>query len=167
MMKKKAYLLCSLLVSVCFVFGTAQAQQQQPTPPQQQQEQVNFSDEEIKAFIQVNEKVVEVQKNGEQEMMSAIEGEDIAVDRFNELLMAQQDPNQKTDASPEEMEAFGKASEKVMEVQKKLEEEAMKTIEAEGMDIEKYQQIMMAYQQNPQVQEQVQKLMGEQEGSNN
>lgn len=170
MMKKKACVLFSMLISTCFILSATYAQEQQPaqemtspTDPQTEMQE-EFSDEEIKTFIDVNEKVVEVQKEGEQKMMEAIEGEDIAIDRFNEILMSRQDPSQETDASPEELAAFSKAAEKVMEVQKDLEAKAIKTIEDEGMEMERYQQIMLAYQQNPKVQQQVQKLMGE-EGS--
>ncbi len=166
MMKENMCVFFSMLISSCFIFSGAFAQEQQPAQEMpapadaQTGSQESFSDEDIQAFIDVNEKVMEVQKAGEQQMMEAIEKEDIPVDRFNEILMARQQPDQEVDATPEELAAFSKAAEKVMEVQKDLEAKAIKTIEDQGMKMEKYQQIMMAYQQSPEVQQQVQKLMG-------
>lgn len=169
LLEKKFRVLASFLAGIFLMaFGTAYGQGQNPTqaPPQtapQQQQQVkeDFSDDEIKTFIKANERIVQVQQEGEQEMMQAIEAEDIEIERFNEILMSRQNPDQETDATPEELAAFSKAAEKIMEVQQKLEQKAMKAVEEEGMAIEDYQQIMMAYQQSPKVQQQVDKIMKE------
>lgn len=170
LLEKKFRILTSVLAGICLmVFGTAYGQEQDPgtqAPHQaapQQEVKEDFSDDEIKTFIKANERIVQVQQEGEQKMMEAIEGEDIDVDRFNQILMSRQNPDQETDASPEELTAFSKAAEKVMEVQKELEEKAVKAVEEEGMAIEDYQQIMMAYQQSPKVQQQVEKIMSEEQ----
>ncbi|MFP4340805.1 MAG: DUF4168 domain-containing protein [Cyclobacteriaceae bacterium] len=122
----------------------------------------DFSDEELKNFISVNEEVVKVQQEAEQEMMQVIDSEDgITVERFNEIAQAQQNPDMEVNIGEEEMMAFRNAAQKVMDVQRETEAEVAEVVEEEGMAFEDYRQIMMAYQQDPELQQRIQSMIQE------
>lgn len=130
--------------------------------PQQQQQPVNtdFSEEELEEFVEVYLQASEIQQENEAAMMQAIEEEDLDVQRFNEILTAQQ--NQQTaediNATAEEMAAFNQAAEKIITVQQEAQAKINELIEEE-IGGEKYQQIAMAYQQSPEVQERINAML--------
>ncbi len=129
---------------------------------QQMPMKTDFSDEELKNFISVNEEVVKVQQEAEQEMMQVIDSEDgITVERFNEIAQAQQNPDMEVNIGDEEMMAFRNAAQKVMDVQRETEAEVAEVVEEEGMAFEDYRQIMMAYQQDPELQQRIQSMIQE------
>ena len=119
-----------------------------------------FSDEELENFAAAVTQVINLQQQGQTEMIEAIEENDLTVERFNEINMqAQQMPLEDVEASDEEMEAFQNANQAVERVQMQLEEVLIGTIEEEGLTIEKYEEIMGEYQQNPELQQRIQELM--------
>lgn len=123
---------------------------------QQQQVNTDFSEEELEDFVDVYVKASEIQQENETVMMQAIEEEDLELERFNEILTARQNQAsvQDIDATPEELASFNKAAEKIMEVQQEAQTEINELIEEE-IGAEKYQQIAMAYQQSPEVQQKI------------
>lgn len=160
------------IFSLClfiFMAGTAMAQVAEPQqeqgvqqPAQQEQQPVrdNFSPEELEKFVDVYVQVVEIQQQNETVMMQAIEQENLDINRFNEILQSQQQQQTATDinATAEEMAAFNNAAQKIMEVQRDANTEMQQVIE-QDLGIETYEQIVVAYQQNPEVQQRVNELL--------
>ncbi len=119
-----------------------------------------FSDEELEKFANAVTQVINLQQQGQTEMIEAIEDNDLTVQRFNEINMqAQQMPLEEVEATDEEMENFENANQAVERVQMQLEEILIGTIEEEGLTLEKYEEIMTEYQQNPELQQRIQELM--------
>lgn len=139
---------------------TEQQESQQPETQPSIQLRNDFSDTELKSFVKVNEKVTVIQKESEQKMIKAIEDKGLTVNRFNEILELQRDPQKKTDASQEELTSFNSAAQVIIEENQKLEKQMTTSIEEEGMDIDTYKEIMIAYQQNPTIQSKINKLIG-------
>jgi len=119
-----------------------------------------FSDDELQQFANAVVQVISIQQEGQTEMIAAIEEHDMTVQRFNEINMqAQQMPLEDVEATEEELENFEKASATVEEVQIELEDVLIGTIEEEGLSLEKYEEIMAEYQQNPELQQRIQEMM--------
>lgn len=158
--RKFIYTICLLLMMA----GVAVAQQTQPQPQNEPQQQVqqNFSDEELEKFADVYVQVVEIQQENEAEMIKAIEDENLDVNRFQEILQAQQQQQGATEinATAEEMASFNNAAQKIMTVQKEVEAEMKQVIEKD-LGLDTYQQIVVAYQQSPEVQQKVNQLLQE------
>ena len=158
--RKFIYTICLLLMMA----GVAVAQQTQPQPQNETQQQVqqNFSDEELEKFADVYVQVVEIQQENEAEMIKAIEDENLDVNRFQEILQAQQQQQGATElnATAEEMASFNNAAQKIMTVQKEVEAEMKQVIEKD-LGLDTYQQIVVAYQQSPEVQQKVNQLLQE------
>lgn len=138
----------------------------QTTPPQTQQQQVktDFTDKELKQFIEANTRLMSVQQESEKAMLAILNEEKLSIEKFNTMAMAhQQQKLNEVGATAEEMAAFNKAAERMMELQPAMQKQAETAIAKGGMKLELYEQIMLAYQQNPAVQEKINKMMMEQQ----
>lgn len=134
-------------------------QQTAPTPQPSIEMREDFSDNELKSFVKANERVTVIQLEAEQTMIQAIEEEGLSVERFNEILEQQRDPTRGGETSAEELQSFNKAAQMILDENVRIEQQMTSSIEEEGIDIETYKQIMLAYQQSPQVQDRVNKMV--------
>ncbi|AKD02934.1 DUF4168 domain-containing protein [Pontibacter korlensis] len=135
---------------------------QQATPQTQQTQPQNFSDADLKQFADASARLMVVQQESEKAMMGILEEEKLSVDKFNQMAQAhQQQKLNEVDATPEEMAAFNNAAQRMMEMQPTLQKDFETAIQKDGMSLEKYEQIMMAYRQDQTLQQRVDKLMQE------
>lgn len=139
-----------MLIFVCSTLSLAQS-------PAQARE--DFSEDELESFVNAYAEVQAIQDESDQKVMEAIESGELSVDRFNEILTQQQDPAKKADATAEEMAAFNDAAQAIIQERQVVEKKMVSAIEEEGIDINVYQEIMVAYQQSPKVQKKVNELM--------
>ncbi|KEO74861.1 DUF4168 domain-containing protein [Anditalea andensis] len=132
----------------------------QQLPQQQQQVTEDFSDEEIEKFVKINQEIMPIQEQMQGRMMETIEETGLDVNRFNELAQAMQQGNIKeASEDPQEIAKFNEAGQKVMEMNQEMGAEYQKRMTAHQMDPERFQQIMMAYQQSENVRNKVDRLM--------
>jgi len=122
----------------------------------------DFSDDELKSFVKANEKVSAIQMQAEQKMIEAIEEEGLTVERFHEILEQQRDPTRGgTETSMQELESFNNAAQVILDENERIEKQMTSSIEAEGIDVETYKEIMLAYQQSPAIQNRVNDLISD------
>ncbi|MTI28001.1 DUF4168 domain-containing protein [Fulvivirga kasyanovii] len=140
------------LVMVVVLYSTSLAQS--PT-----QVRDDFSKDELESFVDAYEEVQVIQEESDKQVMTAIESGDLTMERFNEILAQQQDPGKVSDASAEEMAAFNSAAQTIIKERQKVEMQMVDAIEEEGIDINTYQEIMIAYQQSPKVQKKINKIL--------
>jgi hypothetical protein len=179
----RAVLLCviMLMIGLAPVFAQNdrnQQQQQQQAEPQQMEEQPvmeapetetapattssEYSDQDVMQFVMVAGEMSTIVQDSEKEMIQVIQGENLDVEKFNEIMEARQSPEtDKINATAEEITAFNNAAMKVIEIQNSMREEMQKVIARQGMDATKFQEMMMAYQQDPAFQQKVNQLLGE------
>ena len=140
-------------------------QQQAPAgmQGQPQSQAPNLSDEELKQFAEIAQEMQIVSQSFQQEMMTAIENEGMQVDRFTQIQQAQQNPNQESDATAEEMQTFDAANQKLQEIQMTAQKEMTQKLEDAGLSQEWYQQTAMAIQSNQELMMRFQQL---QQGGN-
>lgn len=146
----------SIVFSLTLAFGVT-AQQM---PQQQPQAAQDITDEEIEKFVKINQEIMPIQEEMQGRMMATIEETGLDVERFNELAQAMQAGNIKeVSDDPQEIAKFNEAGQKVMEMNQEIGAEYQKRMTAHQMDPEKFQQIMMAYQQNESVRSKVDSMM--------
>ena len=150
MFRFKNVLIFSLIMSL----GSWNAFAQEPIVPE-------VSEDDLNLFASAFTEVQNINNAIQQEMVSVVEGEGIEVDRFNEIQQAQQDPNQKVEATEEEKAQFVKATQKIQELQVQAQEKMRTKIEEEGLTIDDYQKIITAIQNSPELQEKLQKILEE------
>jgi hypothetical protein len=86
------------LIAILFGAGSMFAQVQQQTPPQQQQQMPDLpsnsdvSDEEIEMVASAINELGPIQVEAQEKMQEAVEGEDITFERFQQMMMAMQNP---------------------------------------------------------------------------
>lgn len=148
--QKKSYL--SVLTSALLVFFAASLHANSG----------DFSDEELEGFANAVTQVMNIQQQGQMQMIEQIEGHDMTVERFNAMYMQMQQAGiDEVEGTDEEKESFVKVTEEIESIQMELETVIVSTIEEEGLSIEKYEEIMMAYQQDPELQQRIQMLMAQ------
>ncbi len=146
------------IISFIFLLPAAVWGQDTITPPSTALRE-DFSDDELKSFVSANEKVMTIQMEAEQKMIKAIEDEGLTLDRFNQILEEQRDPQRGAQTSPEELKSFNNAAQVILEENARIEKQMASSIEQQGIDVETYKQIMVAYQQSPAVQSRVNKMV--------
>jgi hypothetical protein len=142
-MKKRIFATAIMSMLAVVVF----AQQQMPMPQQQQEVTTDYSSDEIETFVEANLEVTKVQQEAEKTAMGIIKENDLQLDRFNEIVAIQQGQSDE-EASAEEMEAFNAAAQQIMASNQKTQSEMVAVLENYNISQEKYQKIMMAYQQD-------------------
>ncbi|MFD2246563.1 DUF4168 domain-containing protein [Pontibacter ruber] len=164
--KVKGIIVPALILGLVSFADTALAQTKTPQtqPPQQQQQATtDISDADIKQFVDASTRLLAVQKEGEKVMLTILQEEKLEVEKFNQLAQAhQQQKLNEAGATPEELAAFNKAAERIIALQPEMEKNMEQAIQKDGMTVDKYEQIMLAYQQNPTLQARVKKMMGQQ-----
>lgn len=142
--------------------AAAAAQTEQTAIPQlaEQAPTTDFSDTELKQFVEANTRLMTIQEESEKAMLTILKEENLEVDKFNEFAKAHQEQRlTEVEAKPEEMAAFNKAALRMVEMQPTVEQSIQEAIVKDGMTLDKYQEIMIAYQQSPALQEKVHKMM--------
>lgn len=153
----KSILKLPLLICFLISLGTV------PASAQEMPAKTNFTDEELEKFIEINKQVIQMEQQSQQKIVTAIQDEGITVERFNQIAQKRQNPNMELNASEEEMTAFNNAAQVVMQQQQQMQRQVMGMIQkTDGIDVQTFQQIMMAYQQDEEVQQQIDEMLKEQ-----
>ncbi|MBB6609442.1 DUF4168 domain-containing protein [Pontibacter sp. Tf4] len=165
--KLKGLVVAILAVGATTIAGTAVAQQK-PQPKQQPKtEQTtpasSFSDAELKQFIDANNRLMVIQQDGEKAMLAILTEEKLSVEKFSQMAKAHQEQKlNELKATPEELDAFNRSAQRMMELQPAMEQNMQAAIVKDGLTVDKYEQIMLALRQDPAMQAKVQKLMEQQ-----
>lgn len=151
-------MLFSLVAIMIFPAFNLIGQSPEKQVQEQAQKSTDFSEEDLQDFVDVAVKVNEIQEKNYQKIVDVVKKENLTIERFSELLEAQSRPNKEMDASAKELKAFKKANDKMMEIQDQAQVKASALVEKE-IGMEKYQQIVVAYQQNEKVQAKIESLL--------
>src|SRR6056297_2149237 len=101
----------------------------------QTEQKEEVSAEELKQFASALQEVQTINQQVQQKMVNAVKEEGLEVQRYKEILQAQQDPNQEANATNEELKQFETAIQEVGELQAKAEQEMEEKIIAEDLTI--------------------------------
>jgi DNA repair ATPase RecN len=118
----------------------------------------DYTDEELVIFLTAAIKVMPLQQESQMKMVEKIEDQDLTVDEFNSILDAHS-TGEGVKATREELEAFNKAIESIQEIQLEYQEIITEVIEDEGLSAQRYENIIVHYQQDPKLQARINSLM--------
>ncbi|MFO7800029.1 DUF4168 domain-containing protein [Rhodohalobacter sp.] len=160
------------LIAILFGAGSLFAQVQQQAPPQQQQQMPDLpsnddvSDEEIEMVASAINELGPIQVEAQEKMQEAVEEEDITFERFQQMMMAMQNPQMadEVNVTDEEMATLQTLQPALMEIQSEADEKMVTKIEENGLTTERYQNIVMAAQQDEELRARVEALLDENEG---
>ncbi|WP_069132125.1 DUF4168 domain-containing protein [Rhodohalobacter halophilus] len=143
---------------------SAQVQQQQPQMPDLPSNE-DVSDEEIEMVASAINELGPIQVEAQEKMAEAVEEEDITFERFQQMMMAMQNPQMadQVNITDEEMSKLQTLQPALMEIQSETDEKMIAKIEENGLTIERYQGIVMAAQQDEQLRNRVEALLDDEE----
>ena len=144
-----------------------QRQQQDPMMQGQQAPKTDFSDEEIAAFADALVKVEEIQQNMQSNFDSIIQEGKMESQRFQELHQhyTQTQGEFPDDATDQEKEDFNAIFEELSNAEQEVQQQMVTAVEEAGLDVETFNQIVMAAQQDPELWEKVQAEQGNKQGN--
>lgn len=122
-----------------------------------QMETPEVGDAELKKFVEIQEMITETQQSIQPKMIEVIQENEFELNRFIEISQAIEH-NQEIDATEAEMERFEVTENTINEMQTAANQSISDGIEEMGLTIERYQEIMMAVQQSPELQNRLQNL---------
>lgn len=133
-------------ISSAFAQGMGQQQQQMPDVPTSE----DVSEEELDKFVTTISEIEPIQVKLQSDVQELVQEHDISMERFQQLMMAMQNPQMadQVEISDEEREQIQTIQPDLSDLQMKAEEEMVEKIEDNGMDVQRYQAIMMGAQQD-------------------
>jgi len=156
------------LLAILFGAGTmfAQVQQQQQQQMPDLPASSDVSDEEIEMVASAINELGPIQVEAQEKMQEAVEGEDITFERFQQMMMAMQNPQSadQVNITDEEMATLQTLQPTLMEIQSEADKKMVDKIESSGLTVERYQNIVMAAQQDEELRARVEALLEDNEG---
>ena len=159
----KSKTLIAGMIAGCFAFFAMPVDAQFQQPPEDAAPQIDVSDEELQLFVDASMNAQTVQAASQQEMVAVVDEEGIDVNTYNEIMQAQQmgQDMDELDVSSDDLEKFEDAFEKIQVIEQEMEADLTQAIEEEGMEMERFEEINMAIQQDPELQQRVQQMIQE------
>ena len=154
-------LICTFLAA-----GTLFAQAQQPQMPPQQRPDLptssDVSDEELTKLGNAAEALEPIQVETQEKVKTAVEEEDLSFERFQQMMMAMQNPQmaQQIEITEEERSKIQTLQPALMQIQTEARQKMSTTIQQNGLTMQRYQQIIMGAQQDPELMARVEEELG-------
>lgn len=145
-LKKLTSLFLSILLSSTFIVAQ--------TP-----KQTDVSDDDLKTFAAAFKQVQAVDQQAQQDMVKAVQDEGLSVQRYNELLQNEENPEQNASPTEDEKQQFKNVNIQIDGIQMKAQQSMQKKIQDEGLTVERYQEIAFAIQNSTELQEKLQQYM--------
>ncbi|WLT37746.1 DUF4168 domain-containing protein [Synechocystis sp. B12] len=158
----KQILAGSAIATLLIVGGmsTANAQQAPQGAPAQGTTQVKVDDADLQRFATATKKIQTIQQQAQEQMVQAVEEQGLSVKRFNEIAQSQQNPAQApADLSSEETQTFEAAIMQIDQIQEQAQGNMESAIEQQGLDLQTFNVIAQAVQQDPALQQQVMEII--------
>jgi hypothetical protein len=140
----------------------AQVQQQTPQMPELPTS-ADVSDEEIEQIATTIGELEPIQVKAQEQIGAALEEEGISLERFQQMMMAMQNPQMadQVEITDEEMAIIQNMQPKLMEIQGEAEQEMSAKMEENGLTMQRYRMVVMGAQQDPELMERLQSKLEE------
>jgi hypothetical protein len=117
--------------------------------------------EELQKFASAIKKLQVIEQESQIQMQKAVQDEGLSEERFKAILQAQQSPTTppKAEVSQEEKQKFEQASAKVGKVQEESQLKIKQVIEKEGLEPQRFNQILAQVEKDPSLQQTVRQMI--------
>ncbi len=155
-----------MLFSLTLAMNMQAFAQGMPPTMQQDMPDIEVSDQEMEQFVEVTFDAQRIQMSAQEEMVEMVEGAGLSVERFNQILTGMQQGQSQSDmgVEDEEMQRFDTVIEDLEVVQQQVEDNISQVIEDKGMEVDRFQEINMALQMDPELQQKYQEIAQRMEG---
>jgi hypothetical protein len=136
-------------------------QQQAPSGQQQTAPAADVSSEDLQKFANAVRQIQTIQQDYQGRMAQAVEQQGLSQDRYLAIQESQTNPSAQpnTQVSEDEKQKFEQATAQVSQLQQEAESKMKEAVQAEGLDVKRFNEIFAAIQQDPSLQQQVQQMM--------
>jgi hypothetical protein len=127
-----------------------------PTTPQS-----NVSPEELKKFAVATKQLLTIVNDTESQMVQVVQKQGLTEARFNEIYQSKRNPQAKpaTQITPKEEEGYKQAVGQLTQIQKDAQVKMDKAVQDQGLPMERFNQIFAAVQKDPQLRQEVRKMI--------
>lgn len=117
--------------------------------------------EELEQFASVIPELQTIQESAQAEVTTAVEESGLSAERFNQIAQAQSSPEAggEVEISPEEAAAFEFVVGEIQQIEQDFLAQRQEILTAQGLTVERYQQILAAVQNDPALLQQIQELL--------
>ncbi|NJP11896.1 MAG: DUF4168 domain-containing protein [Leptolyngbyaceae cyanobacterium RU_5_1] len=161
-MIKRILVGCSLLAMLGMGSLPAHAQQKPSSPstspaaPQQ-----TISDEELKKFINVAKQMPAISQERTKLVVQAVEKEGLSMNRFQEIYLFKRDSKAKpaTQVTKDEEQKYDRVFAQLEQIQKDTQSKIGNAVQAEGLEVPRFVQILETVQKNPALQKKIEQML--------
>jgi Domain of unknown function (DUF4168) len=140
----------------------SQEPQQAPASQGQQTPQsTDVSSEDLQKFASAIKQILAIQEDYQGRMAQAVEQEGLSQERYMEIQASQSNPSAQpsSEITAEERQNYEQANVKISQLQQEAESKMKEAVQAQGLDIERFNQIFAVVEQDPSLQQQVQQMI--------
>lgn len=121
--------------------------------PDQLPTSADVSDEELSLLVKTIYDLEPIQIEAQEKMIEAITSEDITLERFQQMMMADSNPElaAQVNITDEEMEKLMAIQPALMQIQGEADRKMSEKIEENGFTMDRYRSIVMGAQQDPEL----------------
>ncbi len=153
-----------IMMGVILSTGTIFAQQQQMPPQPQPLSPDEVTDAQLEMVLNVSQSVQGMQQEADTKMREVIAEQDMEYSRFQQIMMAQQNPQMagQLNLTEEEKTTIQEVQPELQKITQEIQQGYMTAIQDEGLTPQKFQQIAQAIQAHPEVAERFEAIKSEQ-----
>lgn len=154
-----------ILLGALMSTATAIAQQQQMPPQPEPLSPEEVSDEDLQKLSNITKVGQGIQEEADKKMKGVVEEGGMEYERFQEIMMAQQNPQLagQIEVTEEEQSTLQELQPDLMQINQEAQQQYIATIEEEGMELQRFQQIAQAIQAHPEVAERFEEINSEED----
>lgn len=160
----KSLVIATVAMLICTTGLIAQIQQQAPERPDLPTSS-EVSDDEITKLVSTINDLEPIQIHAQEQILEALDSENITVERFQQMMMAMQNPQlaEEINITEEEMSKLQTIQPALIEIQGEADREMVEKIEENGFTMERYRNIVMGAQQDSELMARIEALLEDEE----
>lgn len=158
-MMKRILLGCSLVLLL--LVGALPAHAQTPSAPQAAPAASKPSQEELKKFASAIKQMLLIAQETDNQIAQVVQKSGMSETRLREIYLSKTDPNSKLQkpVTSQEQQIYDQTLARMTEIEKDARAKMDKTIVAQGLQVDRFNQIFSAIQQDPELRKQVRSLI--------
>lgn len=151
-----------LLTAMGFIAGSSLVAQnpQQQVPQQQTQPDIEFTDNDLEKVVEIQKEVQKINQEVQPSMIKAIEEVGLKTEKYMQINKAVQQKSGTDGFEEEDLKKYQSAQESIVVIQNDARKQMSDKIKEVGFSEQEYSQIYMAIQQDAELQQKIQELMG-------
>lgn len=107
-----------------------------------------ITNDELERFVALSQELQMMSQQVQQDMIAVVEEEGLDLQRFSEMDKADRNPEEELEGTPQELESYEAASERLNTMQTEAREEMQSKLQARGFTEQRLQEINVALQQD-------------------